>query len=136
MVATLHDDANRPGWIMSMDPLATTDDQSDDEAPAWEVMDTPAYHIQDARRCEYKFSRTMLPCVLVNPAFKKNVPPILRRALRAAKVRSHVPVGIEANREWVWVGMDGAIYLHARRLVDNDDEFQGIALLPAHGHES
>ena len=57
------------------------------------------------------FKRTMPPCVLANPAFAQNVPPILRRALRAAKVRKYAPPGNPPNRERV--GMDGAIYGYA-----------------------
>jgi hypothetical protein len=108
-------------WARAMLP-----DDSQEEVPP----STHTYDVADialCRRQNYRFPTHLMPCFPGNPANLVNIPVILDRLVETARL------GVE--RSWVFVGMDGAMYLQTRTLVEKNDKYQNLAVLAAHGHE-
>ena len=105
--------------------------------PANEVLGTPAYATVAVNRIDYGLGRQMMPCGMFDPAPTVNLKPLLELCLKAAQVKGFTG-GSGFERQWMYVGLDGALYLRARKIIEHLDctDYNCVALLCANGHET
>jgi len=117
----------QPGWMHVEADRSNGDEDEELATESEEDSDVPP-----AGHC---FLRDMMPCMLVNPQPTASLKPILVRMLEHGEVAGFTG-DRDPERLWILVGLDGALYLRSKEVVEKNDELQGVALISALGHES
>ena len=99
------------------------------QTPAYGLLGTAAYEARQQQRLDYGFERHMMPCLCVNPQLTTNLKSCLEYAASTCEVvGSGMPT---IHRKWAMVGLDGALYIRAKKMTEQIPALQNLVIISA-----